>query len=53
MSGSLAGALRNFHGDPADRMIVAAALRHGAELVTADRRILDWNGRLLRYDARQ
>ncbi len=51
--GILAGALRNFHGDPADRMIVAATLRHGAELLTADRRILDWNGRLLRHDARQ
>ncbi len=26
----------DFHGDPADRMIVATALHHGAPLATAD-----------------
>lgn len=29
------------HGDPADRLIVATALQHGAALVTADARIAD------------
>jgi PIN domain nuclease of toxin-antitoxin system len=28
-----------FHGDPADRLIVATALTHGAALVTKDERI--------------
>jgi PIN domain nuclease of toxin-antitoxin system len=31
--------LGEFHGDPADRMIVATALTHGAVLVTKDERI--------------
>jgi PIN domain nuclease of toxin-antitoxin system len=30
------------HRDPADRMIVATALRLGATLVTADRRLRDY-----------
>ena len=38
-----AGQLLNFHGDPADRMIVATALEHSATLVTADRKILEWD----------
>ena len=42
-----------FHGDPADRIIVATALAHSAELVTADRRILDWQHGLTCHDARQ
>ena len=29
--------------DPADRIIVATALHHNIELVTADRNMLDWN----------
>ena len=40
-----AGLLSNMHGDPADRIIVATAL-NGHQLVTADRRILDWPGHL-------
>jgi len=28
-----------FHGDPADRLIAATALRHGASLVTKDERM--------------
>lgn len=36
----LAARLRAFHGDPADRMIVATALHHGATLVTADATLL-------------
>ena len=40
-----AGLLPDLTGDPADRLIVATALE-GHRLVTADRRILDWPGRL-------
>lgn len=32
----------NFHGDPADRIIVASSLELKAELVTKDQRILDY-----------
>ena len=31
-----------FHGDPADRLIVATARQSHARLVTRDRQILDW-----------
>ena len=31
----------SFHGDPADRLIVATALTHGAALVTKDARIAE------------
>ncbi len=34
--------LPSFHGDPADRLIVASSQRVNARLVTADRRILDY-----------
>lgn len=47
-----AGSLRDLHGDPADRIIVATALA-GHRLVTADRRILGWPGQLHRLDATQ
>ena len=47
-----AGLLSDMHGDPADRIIVATALE-GHQLVTADRRILDWPGHLSRLDATQ
>ncbi len=47
-----AGLLDDMHGDPADRLIVATALA-GHQLVTADRRILDWPGNLARLDARE
>ena len=33
---------RNFHGDPADRLIVATALELNAALVTKDDRMLSW-----------
>ena len=33
-----------FHGDPADRLIVATAIQHGAELVSKDRRIRAFAG---------
>ena len=45
-----AGLLQDMHGDPADRLIVATALE-GHQLVTADRRILDWPGQLSRLRA--
>ena len=36
LAGSLAG---DFHGDPADRLIVATAIVHGLRVVTRDERI--------------
>ncbi len=50
--GIRASSLAEFHPDPTDRVIVATAL-DGHQLVTADRRILDWPGPLSRLDARQ
>ena len=44
--------LAGLHDDPADRFIVATALVHGATLVTADERLLDWRHALPRHDAR-
>ena len=44
--------LEDFHADPADRLIVATALG-GHQLLTADRRILDWPGPLNRLDANE
>ena len=43
--------LQNLPKDPADRFIVATALK-GYRLITADQRILDWSGRLNSLDAR-
>ena len=43
--------LEDFHADPADRIIVATAMG-GHSLLTADERILKWNGDLRRLDAR-
>jgi PIN domain nuclease of toxin-antitoxin system len=47
-----ASELENMSGDPMDRLIVATALVEEASLMTADQHILDWPGRLQRYDAR-
>ncbi len=47
-----AAELPRFHGDPADRLIVASALSREAQLVTADRALLRWRGELPRHDAR-
>ena len=47
-----ANGLANFHADPADRIIVATALR-GHRLMTADERILAWSGNLDRLDAKE
>ncbi|MBM3580047.1 MAG: type II toxin-antitoxin system VapC family toxin, partial [Alphaproteobacteria bacterium] len=32
----------DFHGDPADRIIVATTKMLGATLLTRDKKILDW-----------
>lgn len=37
--------LPEFHGDPADRLIVATAMELGLPLITADRQIIAWNDR--------
>ena len=50
--GIRANFLPSFHADPADRIIVATALA-GHQLMTADERILNWNGNLPRMDARE
>ncbi len=34
--------LPNFHGDPADRILVASARLEKLKLITRDRRILEW-----------
>ena len=34
--------LDNFHGDPADRLIVASTIVNSATLVTRDEKILEW-----------
>lgn len=44
--------LVDFHGDPADRMIVATAIHLAASLCTADEQILYWQQKLVRVDAR-
>ncbi len=48
--GLRAANLPNFHADPADRLIVATA-QEGHRLITADERILSWNGNLDRLAA--
>ena len=48
--GIRANTLPDFHPDPADRIIVATALE-GHQLITADRRILEWPGPLNRLSA--
>lgn len=51
--GITAATLEGFHGDPADRLIASTALVRGACLLTADGKILDWNGTVQRQDARR
>ncbi len=38
----LAARLKDFHGDPADRFIVASCLAHDIPLVTKDKKIHEW-----------
>ena len=47
-----AGTLTDFHGDPADRLVVATAME-GHQLVTSDARILAWSGNIDRLNARE
>ncbi len=44
--------MKDLHGDPADRIIVATASHLSAMLCTADERILTWDQDLMRFDAR-
>ncbi len=37
--------LPEFHGDPADRLIVATGITLGIPLITADKKIQEWNDR--------
>jgi PIN domain nuclease of toxin-antitoxin system len=48
-----AGSLKEFHGDPADRLIVATALQTSSILMTADKKILSWKDLSLKFDAQQ
>ena len=50
--GIRAATLPAFHGDPADRIIVATAL-DDHQLITSDGKILRWSGNLRRLDARK
>lgn len=45
--------LAGFHADPADRFITATALKHQAQLATADTAILSWPHPHARLDARR
>jgi PIN domain nuclease of toxin-antitoxin system len=47
----LATELEPLHKDPADRVIAASAIAHGATLVTADERLLKWKHALKRQNA--
>lgn len=52
LTAARAGELDWEHGDPADRIIVATAMRLGLSLLTADRKILSWRGPVDLVDAR-
>lgn len=51
--GILAAQLDDFHGDPADRLIMATAIKQQATLITADKKILQWRGPVPCLDARR
>ena len=51
--GIKAAELQEFHGDPADRIIVATALSTGSLLITADKKILAWGGLSQKLNAQQ
>ncbi len=50
--GVQAASLLGFHGDPADRMIVATTLSSASMLITADQKILQWPGLKHKINAR-
>lgn len=43
--------LKNLHRDPADRFIIATAMKKRLPLITADQKIIDWEGELIRLNA--
>jgi PIN domain nuclease of toxin-antitoxin system len=45
--------LPDFHGDPADRFIVASALGSALQICTADKKILSWSKKLRCIDAQK
>lgn len=47
----LATSFHDLHRDPADRFIVATAMHHGALLITADSKILEWQSDLVSQNA--
>ena len=49
----LATELEDFPRDAADRIIAATAMMHAATLITADPKILAWQGELARHNARE
>lgn len=51
--GIRAARLQDFHGDPADRIIVATALELSAALVSADEKILSWRTLSKKIDPRK
>ena len=44
--------LEHFHKDPADRFILATAMTQKIPLLTADQKILEWEGDLECFDCR-
>ena len=50
--GIISTELEGLPGDPSDRIIVATAMTVGGTLITADGRLLGWDGALERHDAR-
>jgi PIN domain nuclease of toxin-antitoxin system len=48
-----ASELSGMPGDPFDRIIAASADQVGTALMTADTSILEWRGKLKRFDARE
>lgn len=51
--GIQAASLKDFHGDPADRLIVATTIHENAILATADATITAWDGPVRCLDARR
>jgi len=51
--GIAANTLAKFHKDPADRLITATAFLNGAFILTADKRILQWSGKVRKINARR
>ena len=49
----LATELEDFPRDAADRIIASTAMMHAATLITADSKILVWQGELARHNARE